>query len=249
MGKSRSERRFSAKQKKDQIQILQDSLELDHPFRVFNPDEIKIILSYKSSFEAFEWHFERLCRTLHSFSVASNVARIMNFDDPDWTNDEHAFLLLGLKRLYDSSDDLFTILIFKETFTNDQVEEVRLDRRMVRLYRENVDGFTAIWDSESKKHVWQGIAYWKAKMTQDFWDERNRQNAREVPEVWSYFTFISTEMCADTPEMPFEPHYFSERLVDGCRNFFGVRTDRCGNVYTDENDPDRLERYRDTQEE
>ena len=69
--KTKSERRLIARQKRERTQVLVDSREQGHPFNVFHPDQISIIMQYKLDFETFDFQYLKLCRSVYSYYVGA----------------------------------------------------------------------------------------------------------------------------------------------------------------------------------
>ena len=71
--KTKAERRFTKRIKKEHDQILKDSTSVDHPLHIFARDELNLILQFKGLMETFDFQYPRICRTLHDHYTACRI--------------------------------------------------------------------------------------------------------------------------------------------------------------------------------
>ena len=79
--KTKAERRFTKRIKKEHDKILQDSTSVDHPLHIFARDELNLILQFKGLMETFDFEYPGICRTLHDhYTVCRINARQSRID-------------------------------------------------------------------------------------------------------------------------------------------------------------------------
>ena len=233
--KTKAERRLTARQKRETIQVLEDSRQEVHPFHLFNPDEIGIIMLYKAAFETFEFQYLKICRSLRNYYVGARGA-INVMLDPANANMMVLYndMVHALLTCFEMADTTFTSILDRDTFNDRDVANEKEIRKLVAVFKRTVPWFERLWTTLLEASPFEGVEVWKARPSDP------QIPVPEIPEVFKYMCFRADR---EGQKMTLDPRYFVERLVLGIREFFGVKTDRVGDIMIDQRNPEAWKEF------
>ena len=238
--KTKSERRLAARQKRERIQVLEDSRDSRHPFHVFHPDEVEIIMMYKSGFETFEFQYLKICRSVYSHYIgARGTLEMLKTPEEFHVAAEFSEILHPLHRANELADASFTTIVELETFTDIDVANEKRIRKMVTFFKINVPWFEDNWETLLKSNPFEGIEVWKKR----FETIRGVEVFRPIPEIPEIFTYMCYRAEREEKVMALHPRYFVEKLEMGIMDFYGVKTDQIGNVILDLHNPEAFQQF------
>ena len=233
--KTKSERRLIARQKRERTQVLVDSREQGHPFNVFHPDQISIIMQYKLDFETFDFQYLKLCRSVYSYYVgARGTIQVLMTPENEAAATQFVDIIHPLHTCLELADTTFTSIVNTDTFADNHIRCEKRLRGLVAFFKRTVPWFEDLWSNIMKLNPYEGIEVWK---TRPF---NSQSPVPEIPEVFTYMCFRAER---EETKMGLDPIFFTEQLVLGMRDFFGVKTDRVGNVMCDDRNPEAWEEF------
>ena len=86
-----------------------------------------------------------------------------------------------------------------------------------------------------KGKPFEGVEVWKNR------GAHPTATVPDIPEVYEYMVFRAE---IEGVAMTLEPKYFKYNLAQGVRSFFGIKTDRLGEVMFDDKNPAAWKEYR-----